>query len=342
MKKINGMILFVVLGMARVAFAADAQEAANPAANEKTKAILKYVQSLDPQAAKHLISGQFINSQDPSDVRLMDKIHDKTGYWPALLGVDYASQGGINIGPPNRAAIAYWREGGLVTVSTHLYDPMNFQGGGLRDQGVDLSILLDESSAMNRRWIQELDRVAEGLQQLKDAGVVVLWRPFHEMNGGWFWWGGKDPNAFIKLWRHMFDYFSRTKNLDNLLWVYSPNHGEKTTAYYPGDRYVDLVGLDAYSDFIDLDHIQGYPPVARLPKPFGFTEYGPHGPSNPPGDYDYLQFVDGLEKNFPRAVFFMCWNEKWSLAANKNAKELLARPEIINREDLPKGLIGEQ
>jgi len=46
--------------------------------------------------------------------------------------------------------------------------------------------------------------------------VVVLWRPFHEMNGDWFWWGGKDPDVFIQIWRHMFDYFTKTKDLDNL------------------------------------------------------------------------------------------------------------------------------
>src|SRR5690349_8829219 len=114
------------------------------------------------------------------------------------------------------------------------------------------------SSLSHRRWLKELDRVAEGLEQLKKAGVVVLWRPFHEMNGDWFWWNGKDPDTFIKLWRQMFDYFTTTKQLDNLLWVYSPNHGKKTTDYYPGDRYVDIVGLDAYTDFVDPDHIKGY------------------------------------------------------------------------------------
>jgi mannan endo-1,4-beta-mannosidase len=75
----------------------------------------------------------------------------------------------------------------------------------------------------------------------------------------------------------MFDYFSKTKGLDNLLWVYSPNHGNKTAAYYAGDHYVDVVGLDAYTDFVDPEHIKGYAEVAQIQKPFGFTEYGPHG-----------------------------------------------------------------
>jgi Glycosyl hydrolase family 26 len=49
-------------------------------------------------------------------------------------------------------------------------------------------------------------------------------------SGAWFWWGAKDPDSFIKVWRHMFDYFTKVKGLDNLPWVYSPNHGAKTAA----------------------------------------------------------------------------------------------------------------
>ena len=201
--------------------------------------------------------------------------------------------------------------------------------------------MLVPDTETHTRWMRELDEIAAGLEQLKDAGVVVLWRPFHEMNGGWFWWGAKDPQAFVKIWRHMFDYYSKNKKLDNLLWVYSPNHGEKTATYYAGDNYVDLVGLDAYTDFIDPAHIRGYAEVAALPKPFGFTEYGPHGAQRPPGDYDYLRFIEGVTNNFPKTVFFMSWNAKWSLGANNNVKELLAHPWIVNRDDLPPGLAGK-
>jgi mannan endo-1,4-beta-mannosidase len=155
------------------------------------------------------------------------------------------------------------------------------------------------------------------------------------MNGGWFWWGAQDPGSFIQVWRHMFDYFANTKGLDNLLWVYGPNHGAKTADYYAGDNYVDIVGLDAYTDFVDPEHIKGYEPVARLPKPFGFTEFGPHGPQNPPGDYDYRRFLEGLLKHFPRTCFFKTWNAKWSLARNQNTKEMLSDPAIANRADLP-------
>ena len=213
----------------------------------------------------------------------------KTGHWPAMIGLDYAdfAKGGLETKTVNRVAIEYARQGGLVTISAHLYNPANPKSRGPWEQGGDLKRLLTPGNEAHDRWMKELDIMAAGLKELQDAGVVVLWRPFHEMNGGWFWWGAKEPETFIRVWRHMFDYFTKTKGLNNLLWVYSPNHGDKTAAYYAGDRYVDIVGLDAYTDFVDPQHIRGYEAVAKLPKPFGFTEFGPFGPHNPPGNYDY-------------------------------------------------------
>ena len=321
--------------------AASSAEPANPKANAQARAILDYFHGLSARPEKRVLSGQFSNFGNGANLRIMEQIHEKTGHWPALIGVDYADfgRGSLTCQVPNRVAIEYWDQGGLVSVMAHMYNPANPKGGGLRDPGVDLGDLLKPDSETHTRWMQELDLMAAGLKELQDAGVVVLWRPFHEMNGGWFWWGAKDPDTFIKVWRHMFDYFTQTKGLENLLWVYGPNHGQNTARYYAGDRYVDMVGLDAYTDFVDPQHIKGYDEVAALPKPFGFTEFGPHGSRSPPGDYDYLRFIEGVTKNFPKTCLFMCWNAKWSLASNLNTKELLNHPLVANREDLPAGLV---
>ena len=75
-------------------------------------------------------------------------------------------------------------------------------------------------------------------------------------------------------------------------------------------------------------------------KPFGLSEYGPHGPSRPPGDYDYRRFLDGVKKHFPKTCYFMSWNAKWSLATNQNVKEMLDDPAVVNRDELPKGLFS--
>lgn len=336
------LLLSVALLCAGGGFGAAAVPA-NPKANVAARRVLDYFHELAVRTeGRRILSGQFTDFGERANLALMADIQAKTGQWPALIGVDYADfpRGGLTWRIPNRVAIDYWRQGGLVTVMAHLPNPANPQGGGLRDKGVRIADLLAEGTDTRRRWIQQLDTMAAGLQELEDAGVVVLWRPFHEMNGGWFWWGAQEPAAFVAVWRHMFEYFSRTKGLDHLLWVYGPNHGPKTAAYYPGDGYVDLTGLDAYTDFVDRAHIKGYDEIVALPKPFGFSEFGPHGSQNPPGNYDYRRFIAGLEKDFPRTCFFMAWNAKWSLAANEHTRELMEHPAVVNRADLPARLFG--
>ena len=314
MKTILSLLLVASCGFPSMAAAEAAP--ANPSANPKAKAILRFFHELDSRKNKRVLSGQFTDFGNGAKLQIMRDIQAQTGQWPALLGADYADfgKGGLTFRIPNQTCLDYWKQGGLVTISAHLPNPANPKGGGLRDKGVDLETLLAPDSETHTRWMAQLDQMAGGLQELKDAGVVVLWRPFHEMNGGWFWWGAKEPAAFIKVWRHMFTYFSQTKGLNNLLWVYGPNHGPKTAAYYAGDQYVDIIGLDAYTDDIDPQHIKGYQEMVALGKPFGFTEYGPHGASNPPGDYDYRRFIDGISTNFPKTVFFMSWNARWSRA----------------------------
>ena len=330
-----------MIGGAPGAHSQSPSDPANPHANGKVRALLKYFQDRSSATTNRIISGQFMEFGKGANLRLMEEIQEKTGHWPAIAGVDYAGfPNDISTNHPNRTVEEYWRQGGIVTISFHMYNPANPNDYGLRDKGVDFTLLLTPGR-VHDKWMRELDKTAAALKQLKDDGVVVLWRPFHEMNGDWFWWGGKEPELFIKVWRQMFDYFSEAKGLDNLIWVYAPNHGEKTAAYYAGDRYVDLTGLDAYTDFVDKNHIQGYEEVAALAKPFGFTEFGPHGASHPPGNYDYRRFLEGVEKDFPKTVFFMCWNEGWSLGQNAHTKEMLDDPVMANRENLPAGLTGK-
>ncbi len=333
---------WLIWGFAFNVLADGRQPPANTNASPAAQAVLKFIQGLQGRSEKRLLSGQFTDfgtNARSSTERVFGQIQQRTGSTPAILGVDYADwhDGRIAAAEPNAAALEQWRSGGLVTITAHFFNPLrtNSPVGGLRDKGVDISPLLDPKSPAHAVWLRELDDEAAGLQQLRAAGVVVLWRPFHEMNGGWFWWGAKKPAVFIALWRQMFDYFTVQKKLDNLLWIYAANTGGRTADFYPGDGYVDLVGVDAYTDFVDAQHIAGTAELLRLPKPFGFSEFGPHGPFHPPGDYNYLRFMDGVEKHFPQAVFFQAWSVKWGLTTNQNVVALLHHPWVVNRADLP-------
>jgi mannan endo-1,4-beta-mannosidase len=338
--KISSLMVSTAAALCLLAGPASAQTADHDA-EPGTRAVLDYVQHLSGNKDKRVLSGQFLNFAPNATLALPEAIHAASGKWPAYIGVDYMNfaKKGVDFEAANRVAIEYWKQGGLVQLNVHLPDPTNPDGGGLNDKGVDITSLLKDGTPENVAWLHELDAIAAGLRQLDDAGVVVLWRPFHEMSGGWFWWGAKPPADFVALWRHMFGYFTKTKGLHNLIWIYSPNMGGRAGDFYPGDDYADMVGLDAYTDFIDSDHIKGFASLLKTGKPVGFGEYGPHGASKPPGTYDYTKFSAGLAANFPQAVFFMSWNEKWSPANNLDAKEFYNDPLIVTRDDLPPGLV---
>lgn len=313
-------------------------EPADPHLNARGRAILEYFHRL--QTEGKVLSGQFCSYGSGATLKAPTQIFQATGRWPAFIAVDYMdfAHNWVETSNSNSVLREYWQMGGLVSVGVHFNSPGRPEGGGLRDNGPALSALLTEGTPVHDRWMRQLDDVADGLEELQSAGIVVLWRPFHEMNGGWFWWGGQKPADFVRVWQHMFDYFTHRRGLHNLIWVYSPNKGSGTGKYYPGDRYVDLAGLDAYTDYVNSWNIRGFKGVLRTGKPVGFTEFGPHGPADPPGNYDYRRLLQGITANFPQMCFFLAWDDKWSPAANRFAREFYNDSRIVSRADLPPGI----
>ena len=334
---IRAVWLSVVVGLGGLATgSAQAQTSAiaNPNASPNAKAILAYLQSLNGRTTHRLLSGQWAGYGPAATLANLQAIDQQTGQWPAYIGVSYTdyTDNGISPAVPNQLATAYWNAGGLVEVDCHFATSPN--GGSLSDPTVNLIDCITAGTAANTAWLHTMDAVAAGLQQLQQAGVVVMWRPLHDMNVAYFWWGGKAPADFQKFWQYMFNYFTYTKGLNNLLWIYGPDAGAGDSAYYPGDRYVDLTGFSAYGNAVDTTHFGGSAELIALGKPFGFSEFGPYGTSNPPGTYDYAQFLNGAESNFPSAVFFMAWDGNWSPANNPDSAGLYQDPRVITRATL--------
>ena len=116
--------------------------------------------------------------------------------------------------------------------------------------------LVTPGTLLNERWKSQVDVIAWFLKQLKYAAVPVLWRPCHEMNGTWFWWGQKKgDDGYKKLWQMMFDRLVNFHGLNNLVWVYKTNEfkdGVDTHGtYYPGDNFVDILATDVYTEGFD-------------------------------------------------------------------------------------------
>jgi mannan endo-1,4-beta-mannosidase len=127
----------------------------------------------------------------------MDEITNLTGHTPAILGCDYANGAAFNTPPQkdidytcNEYLKDHSNKHGIVTIDTHFPNPVSPNGGDLKNRSnLTFTDLLKPETETGQRWRSYLDIVAEGLDDLQKANVTVLYRPFHEMNGGWFWWG---------------------------------------------------------------------------------------------------------------------------------------------------------
>lgn len=142
--------------------------------------------------------------------------------------------------------------GGVNTISWHLRNPLT--GGSSWDPAEDAVHAILNNKDVAAKYKQGLDRLAAFMSSLIDAdgrSIPVLFRPFHEHTGSWFWWGKKNCTVedYKSLWKFTVDYLRNQKNVHNMLYIYSPDRTESVEEYmerYPGDEYVDILGLDLY------------------------------------------------------------------------------------------------
>jgi mannan endo-1,4-beta-mannosidase len=305
---------------------ANALKAADPLASTRTQAVLDYLVSLPSRSSNRVLSGQH------SDYAIsIDALYQKTGLYPALLGADYTA----DISQVNQIIIGHAKAGGLCTVSFHMYNPIT--GGNAWDTtNVDISQLITPGTQSNNVFRDELDRIYAGFDQLQKNDVVVLFRPFHEMNGGWFWWNAKNSQQYNELWIYTFNYLTKTKGLHNLLWVYSSNSQFDMT-YYPGSQYVDIIGFDRYQEQTAwLPQWIGYDEALAFGKPLAITEFGPCNPSANPvcPPLDYSQLIASIKQNLPNIVYWMSWNREYAMDKHLNVQQLLDDPWVITREEI--------
>ena len=211
----------------------------NPKASAQAQSLYNF---LCDTYGKNVISGQQESTWMGSDNYEFDIIKNASGRYPALRGLDYM---GDDFSGCNRRAQNWYRQGGIVTICWHCGS--NFSGSHTEAMNSDLnwSAALTEGTAEYNTLIAGMDKGAKALQELQKAGVPVIWRPFHEFDGKWFWWGKGGAENFKKLWRIMYDRYTNYWGLDNLIWSLG-YCGDVNSGWYPGDEYVDIIGADTY------------------------------------------------------------------------------------------------
>ncbi|MEK4272850.1 glycosyl hydrolase [Paenibacillus sp. FSL R7-0026] len=221
----------------------------NEAATSEARELMAF---LIERYGKGMLSGQ----QDYSN---LNWINENTGRKPAVIGFDLmeyspsrTERGAVS--QEIRDAIAWHRQGGIVTLCWHWNAPTDlidepgkewWRGFYTDATTYDLaSALADTESDAYQLLIRDIDAIAFHLQELKDAGVPVLFRPLHEAEGGWFWWGAKGPEPAKQLYRLLCDRLVQEHQLHNLIWVWNSEKPE----WYPGDDIVDIVSVDVYPE----------------------------------------------------------------------------------------------
>ena len=231
-------------------------------------------------------------------------------------------EGGLIIGGHDYTAVAVYLENNGTAL-----DPNKDYAFYKADTEFDATNATVEGTWENKVFTEDLKNAAAYLKLLRDADIPVLWRPFHEAAGGWFWWG-KDAASFKSLWIAMFNYF-KTEGLDNLIWVWTTEGNDAD--WYPGDQYVDIVGRDVYNKET-ADCVSEYTSIAENygNKIVSLSECGTVGLISE-------QWASGA-----RWSWFMPWydgtNEDGSPVVHADEawwKDAMSQEFVVSREELP-------
>ncbi|MHC4356038.1 MAG: glycosyl hydrolase [Planctomycetota bacterium] len=299
-----------------------------PNASVETRHVLSYLKAIQGHkmlAGHHVMYGRLKD-------RDLGYIVETTGKHPALIefegGIfarkyhdDYTSVQKQLVAD----AIEYWKAGGLVAVCWHWGNPLQtrntYPGTKVK---FDIEAAFREGTDEHEAMIKDLDVTAEMLKELRDANVPVLWRPLHEICGGWFWWSMQGEKNAEKLWRFIYTYYTEHHKLNNLIWVYSFSQNIRTD-WFAGLDCVDVVSVDIYREgqqdkrrnFDRVTSVAGIKPVAL-------------------SECDAIPDPDVMKEQGFMWTWFTTWHGKW---LRKNDPEYLKRiynhELVVTRDELP-------
>lgn len=271
----------------------------NVNSDTQTKGIYEYIKSL---SGNYVLSAQQESTWMGSVDYEVDYLFDVTGKYPAMRGLDYMNDDFEGV---NERALAWWEKGGLVTVCWHT--GADFTGAwaeAMSGEIADWDRMFTDGTEENKAMLDGMDKAAKALKELENEGVTVIWRPFHEADGGWFWWGKGGPENFKRLWVTMYERYTNYWQLNNLIWVLGLSHnGEDYKHWYVGDEYCDIVGADSY-DLVEVPMLKkAVRKINRSGKPECFHECG-----------ENLTAEELAETNW---VWFMTWHSEYLTDTNQ-------------------------
>jgi mannan endo-1,4-beta-mannosidase len=316
-------------------------EPVSPGSSTEAKALLQLLYNI---SGHYILTGQhnYPNIRD-RNTRFAARYIGKT---PVVFSTDwgFAGDGDTDsyLARPDivNEAIRQHKLGSIITICWHAVpptadEPVTFrplpgtsadslasvQGQLLDRQFIDL---LTPGTVLYKRWCMQVDSVAKYLKKLEEAHVPVLWRPYHEMNGDWFWWGGHVGRySTTALYRQLFDRLVNHHRLTNLIWIWSvdrPNKPEmQFHAFYPGSQYLDVLALDVYRNDFSKTYYDSLLALSAG-KPVVLAEVG-----NPPSP--------GILKDQPGWGYYVIWAGMVRNTTRKQYQDITSDARFLSLED---------
>ena len=294
------------------------QTTVNIHASKEARELLNYLSEV---AGKKIITGQHTQTNPMEEIQY---IKQNTGKTPRLVGFELLSYSpNINYEDASEACLTEVYENrdtldtamklaknsdAILTFSFHWYSPIGGRDKSFYSEHTDFDAekILHEGTAEREAFFRDMDVIAEHLKKFREENIPILWRPFHEADGTWFWWGAKGPAVARELYKLMFDHYTGHHQLNNLLWVWNC----PLTEGYPGDEYVDVISMDIYlPEYAETDYAKEYDRLISQTtknKVAALAEVG------------YIPNIRMLEKSQIPWVYFMAWSKEFCIGEQYN------------------------
>ena len=297
----------------------------NPNATEPARKLLEYLVNT---AGNKILSGQHTQTIPMEEYNL---IHEKTGHYPKVVGFEMLSYSpNINYEDASEECLTEVYENrntlekameiaettdSILCFCFHWFSPIGGRDKAFYSKHTDFDArkVLVEGSDERNAFYSDLEKIAAELKPFKEKDIPILWRPFHEVEGTWFWWGAQGGEVAKEMYKMMYELFVNEYHLDNLLWVWS----SPTAESYPGDEFVDVIGWDIYlpeKEYTDYqDRYEELIKNTTTNKVPAITEVG------------YIPDIDKLSKSRIPWAYFMTWSKEFCLEEQYNTFEDMKR-----------------
>lgn len=310
----------------------------NKNAQDSVKNVMKFLSDI---TYEKIVTGQHTQNMAQEELHHIEAV---TGKQPALLGFELLSYSpNINYSDTDNECMEEVAENygtlkrawewagkkGLITFTWHWFSPLGGRSKSFFTDNTDFDAAkaVIDGTPENTALISDMDMMAGLLRPFCDKQIPILWRPFHEGDGNWFWWGAKGAEPLKKLWRMMYERYTDMHKLNNLIWVWNSPVRE----CYPGDDVVDIISRDMYPPAHEhTSRSEMYNELVQITSAPKITIIGETGT---------LPSARAVAEERAGWASYMTWSHEFCTGEDYNTGEVLREmynsPYAVTKENLP-------